>query len=60
MPMRETRVKRAVAVGTLIGLVAAVTGARLWDPPLVGFLLILSVALIGTFLAVVVSRAADH
>jgi hypothetical protein len=50
--MRESRLARTAVIGLCIGLICAGTGAHSWDPPLLGFVIILAACLAGTSLVV--------
>jgi hypothetical protein len=50
--MNDPKIRRVLVIGTVIGITTGAAGARSWDPPLVGFGIILGAALAGTLLAI--------
>jgi hypothetical protein len=60
MSMHERRVRRAIVAGAFVALVAAVTGARLWNPPFIGFVIGFTVTMAGVLLVVALDRVTNH
>jgi len=56
--MGEPRVRRCIAAGAFVSLLAAISGAHLPDPPVLAFIEIRAVGLAGTLIAVAIVRAA--
>jgi hypothetical protein len=52
--VQKSDYRRAIVGGGAVTLIASVTEAHLWDPPILGFALIFSAGAIGTALVIAI------
>jgi hypothetical protein len=59
-PVQRSDLRRAIAGGGTVTLVASIVGAHLWDPPMLGLALIFSAGAPGTMLVLGVRAISTH